>query len=73
MSLSDYILKTNKDPQSWQFYKTQEACDWSAEEFNFTKEKEDYDNFQELLYGKKEQSDSGDSTPEDPELIYDKL
>ena len=39
MSLSDYILKTNKDPQSWQFYKTQEACDWSAEEFNFTQRK----------------------------------
>ena len=55
MPLSDYILKTNKDPQSWKFYKIQEACDWSAEEFNFTKEKEDYekapDNIKKLLKG----------------------
>ena len=40
--LEDYILKTDFDPVSWEFYKRQEACDWSAEEFSFFKEKEDY-------------------------------
>jgi ribonucleoside-diphosphate reductase beta chain len=41
-SLEDYILRTDKDPVSWEFYKKQEACDWSAEEFRFTKDKDDY-------------------------------
>lgn len=41
-SLKDYILKTDRDPVSWEFYKRQEACDWSAEEFRFTKDRDDY-------------------------------
>lgn len=42
MSLKDYIFLPEKDPELFQFYKKQEACDWSAEEMNFTKEKDDY-------------------------------
>jgi len=42
MSLRDYVIETDKDPVSWEFYKRQEACDWSAEEFRFTKDKDDY-------------------------------
>ena len=41
-SLKDYILETDRDPVSWEFYKRQEACDWSAEEFRFTKDRDDY-------------------------------
>lgn len=55
MELQKYILHTQKDPENWSFYKRQEACDWSAEEFDFTKEKEDYekapDNIKKLLKG----------------------
>jgi len=55
MELQDYVLHTEKDPENWQFYKRQEACDWSAEEFDFTKEKDDYekasDNIKNLLKG----------------------
>lgn len=42
MSLKDYIFLPEKDPELFQFYKKQEACDWSAEEMDFTKEKDDY-------------------------------
>jgi len=42
MGLSKYILKTERDPVSWSFYKRQESCDWSAEEFRFIQDKEDY-------------------------------
>ena len=41
-SLADYIIKTDFDPVSWEFYKRQEGCDWSAEEFRFTKDRDDY-------------------------------
>jgi ribonucleoside-diphosphate reductase beta chain len=55
MDLTKYVLRTEKDPESWQFYKKQEACDWSAEEFDFTKEKQDYlqapDSIKKLLKG----------------------
>lgn len=55
MDLEKYILHTQKDPENWHFYKRQEACDWSAEEFDFTKEKNDYeqapDNIKKLLKG----------------------
>ena len=40
--LEKYILKTEIDPVSWGFYKRQESCDWSAEEFQFIKDKDDY-------------------------------
>ena len=40
--LEDYILRTDFDPVLWEFYKRQEACDWSAEEFRFTKDRDDY-------------------------------
>ena len=40
--LSKYILKTDVDPISWGFYKAQESCDWSAEEFKFIQDAEDY-------------------------------
>lgn len=43
-NLSDYILNTDSDPVSWGFYKAQEAQDWSAEEFSFVKDREDYTN-----------------------------
>ena len=42
MNFKDYILHTESDPDNWSFYKRQEACDWSAEEFEFSKEKEEY-------------------------------
>lgn len=42
MSFRDYIFFPERDATSHQFYKRQEACDWSAEEFSFTKEREDY-------------------------------
>ena len=42
IDLKKYILYTQKDSESWSFYKRQEACDWSAEEFNFIKEKDEY-------------------------------
>ena len=55
MDLRNYILHTQQDPENWQFYKRQEACDWSAEEFDFTKEKDDYEkapeNIKKLLKG----------------------
>lgn len=48
-----YILRTEKDPHSWSFYKSQEANDWSAEEFDFTKDAQQYRessvNIQNLL------------------------
>ncbi len=37
-----YLLHTERDPVSWEFYKRQEACDWSSEEFRFTKDRDDY-------------------------------
>ena len=49
MSLSKYILRSEIDPEEWKFYKLQEACNWSAEEFNFSKEKEDYENAPEKI------------------------
>jgi len=42
MSFKDYVFLPEKDPVMFQYYKRQEACDWSAEEFSFTKEKDDY-------------------------------
>ena len=42
MSFRDYIFFPDRDPDNQKFYKLQEACDWSAEEFKFTKEREDY-------------------------------
>jgi ribonucleoside-diphosphate reductase subunit M2 len=42
MSFRDYIYFPDRDPVSQDFYKRQEACDWSAEEFKFTKERDDY-------------------------------
>ena len=55
MDLQNYILHTENDTENWSFYKRQEACDWSAEEFDFTKEKDDYekanDNIKNLLKG----------------------
>lgn len=55
MDLQEYVLHTRRDPENWLFYKRQEACDWSAEEFDFTKEKDDYekapDNIKKLLKG----------------------
>lgn len=49
MSLQKYLLRTEKDPENWTFYKRQEACDWSAEEFNFFKEKKDYQESPESI------------------------
>lgn len=40
--LRKYILYTDRDPENWRFYKLQESCDWSAREFDFDKEKNDY-------------------------------
>lgn len=40
--MEKYILKTEKDPISWDFYNKQEACDWSAKEFKFIQDKKDY-------------------------------
>jgi len=42
VDLSKYILKTDRDPSAWSFYKRQESCDWSAEEFSFVNDKDDY-------------------------------
>lgn len=49
MELQKYILHTDTDPDNWAFYKRQEACDWSAEEFDFTKEKDDYEKADESI------------------------
>lgn len=53
MSLTEYILKKENDPDNWDFYKLQEACDWSANEFDFVKDKDDYlkspKNIQKLI------------------------
>ena len=55
IDLSKYILQTDRDPVSWGFYKRQESCDWSAEEFSFVQDKEDYlkanDRIKTLLKG----------------------
>lgn len=55
LDLSKYILKTDKDPVSWKFYKDQEAQDWSAEEFSFVQDRDDYlkanPRIRELLKG----------------------
>ena len=55
IDLKKYILYTDKDSDSWSFYKRQEACDWSAEEFNFIKEKDEYtkapENIKKLIKG----------------------
>lgn len=55
VDLSKYILKTERDPNAWGFYKRQESCDWSAEEFSFVQDKEDYlgcnKRIKELLKG----------------------
>ena len=40
--MDKYIIDTKIDKTSWEFYKRQEACDWSAEEFSFTKDRDDY-------------------------------
>lgn len=42
MSLKDYIFLPEKDPVLFDFYKKQEACDWSANEMDFSKEKDEY-------------------------------
>jgi len=42
MDLSKYILRTERDQVSWDLNKRQESCDWSAEEFKFIQDKEDY-------------------------------
>lgn len=42
IDLAKYILKTDIDPQSWSFYKRQESSDWTADEFTFVKDREDY-------------------------------
>lgn len=42
IDLRKYILYTDRDPENWKFYKLQESCDWSAREFEFDKEKNDY-------------------------------
>ena len=42
MSLQKYLLDPSRDTTSWQFYKRQEATDWSAEEFTFEKDRGDY-------------------------------
>jgi len=53
--LKDYILFTERDGQSWSYYKRQEASDWSAEEFEFVKEAQEYKdappNIQRLMDG----------------------
>ena len=55
LDLSKYILKTERDPVSWGFYKAQEAQDWTAEEFSFVQDKDDYlkanPRIKELLKG----------------------
>ena len=55
VELSKYILKTDRDPSAWSFYKRQESCDWSAEEFSFVNDKDDYlqcnPRIKELLKG----------------------
>ena len=40
--MDKYIIDTTVDKTSWEFYKRQEACDWSAEEFSFVKDRDDY-------------------------------
>ncbi len=54
-NLEDYILQMERDPQSWGFYKRQESTDWTAEEFIFTKDAEEYrdapDNIKRLMKG----------------------
>ena len=40
--MDKYIIDTKVDKTSWDFYKKQEACDWSAEEFSFVKDRDDY-------------------------------
>lgn len=53
--VKDYILFTDRDPHAWEFYKRQEASDWSAEEFEakFVKDAQEYKdsppNIQRLL------------------------
>ena len=53
--MDKYIIDTKVDKTSWEFYKRQEACDWSAEEFSFTKDRDDYlkcpDRIKHLLKG----------------------
>ena len=55
IDLSKYLLKTERDPEAWSFYKRQESCDWSAEEFSFVNDKDDYQScnprIKELLKG----------------------
>lgn len=55
VQLSNYLLKTERDPLAWSFYKRQESCDWSAEEFSFVNDKDDYNlcnpRIKELLKG----------------------
>ena len=55
IDLSKYLLKTDRDPEAWSFYKRQESCDWSAEEFSFVNDKDDYQScnprIKELLKG----------------------
>jgi ribonucleotide reductase beta subunit family protein with ferritin-like domain len=42
IDIKNYILFTDIDAHSWSFYKRQEASDWSAEEFEFVKEAQEY-------------------------------
>jgi ribonucleoside-diphosphate reductase beta chain len=55
IDLRKYILYTDRDPQSWEFYKRQEATDWTAEHYDFTKEQQEYldapDNIKRLMKG----------------------
>ena len=52
--VTDYVLFTERDPHSWGFYKRQEASDWSANEFEFVKEAQEYedapDNIKKLFF-----------------------
>lgn len=51
LDLRDYILNPSVDPLSWQFYKFQEANDWSAEEFGdkFVNDQKDYQKAKESV------------------------
>jgi ribonucleotide reductase beta subunit family protein with ferritin-like domain len=55
LNIKDYILFTERDPHAWEFYKRQEASDWSAQEFKakFVKDAQEYkdspSNIQRLL------------------------
>ena len=51
VDLAKYILRTDRDPQSWSFYKRQESSDWTAEEFTFVKDRDDYQSSNSRIRG----------------------